>query len=123
MRGTDGRQGHDTRLEEVLRGGAPLGPSLGRSGKAPPIEPFSGEKAGMEFDEWLPTLERAAEWYVWNPKEKLLQLAGHLKSREWTLLEESDRHEYGTAVKALQNRFAAGSRTLAAQEFRHIRQR
>lgn len=31
-----------------------------RRGKAPPIDPFTGEDNETRFDDWLPTLERAA---------------------------------------------------------------
>ena len=33
-----------------------------RRGKAPPVDPFSGHQQELTFDDWLPTLERAAEW-------------------------------------------------------------
>ena len=63
-----------------------------RQGKAPPppppVDPFTGEDPEMRFEDWLPSLDRAAEWNQWTPQESLLQLAGHLRGRahqEWGL--------------------------------------
>ncbi len=50
-----------------------------RRGKAPPVEPFSGENPEVRLDDWLPALQRAAEWNQWTEEELLLQLAGHLR--------------------------------------------
>ena len=33
-----------------------------RRGKAPPVDPFSGDQQELTFDDWLPRLEGAAEW-------------------------------------------------------------
>ena len=43
-----------------------------RWGKAPPVEPFSGESEAMRSEEWLPTLERAATWNDWTEEDRLL---------------------------------------------------
>ena len=51
----------------------------GRRGKAPPVESFTGEESSVHWDDWLPTLERAATWNNWSEQEKLIQLAGHLR--------------------------------------------
>ena len=76
----------------------PLGTSLdtrSRKGKAPPVDPFTGDPRGeLNFDDWLPTLERAAKWNQWTEEEQLLQLAGHLRGRafrEWNLMSSEDR--------------------------------
>ena len=64
-----------------------------RSGKAPPIDSFSGESEEILFDDWLPSLDRTSEWNGWKEEEKLLQLAGHLRGKalqEWNLIEEKD---------------------------------
>ena len=37
-----------------------------RRGKAPPIDSFTGENAEICFDDWIPTLERAATWNNWT---------------------------------------------------------
>ena len=37
-----------------------------RRGKAPPIEMFSGEDLGIRLDDWLPSLQRAANWNNWT---------------------------------------------------------
>ena len=33
-----------------------------RRGKAPPVDPFTSENDEMMWEDWLPTLERAATW-------------------------------------------------------------
>lgn len=30
---------------------------------SPPVEPFSGNKVDQQWEDWLPTLERAVAWY------------------------------------------------------------
>ena len=96
--------------------------SVQRRGKAPPVEPFSGESKTQRIEDWLPALERAATWNDWTEEDRLLQLAGHLRGRalqEWELLSEEDRGSYSQAVSALRTRLDPGSKTLAAQDFRH----
>ena len=96
-----------------------------RRGKAPPVDPFTGEEPEIRLDDWLPSLKRAATWNEWTERELLLQLAGHLRGRalqEWSLLEEASRETYQTAVESLRLRIDPSSRTLAAQDFRHITQ-
>ena len=54
-----------------------------------------------------------------------MQLAGHLRGRalqEWNLLRDAERETYQTAVAALRGRLDAGSKTMAAQDFRHATQ-
>ena len=100
--------------------------NLGRRGKAPPVDQFSGNQHDLTFDDWLPTLERAAQWNAWTEEELLLQLAGHLRGRafrEWNLIRDDDRQDYNRAVKSLKERLDPGFRTLAAQDFRHTRQK
>ena len=50
-------------------------------GKAPPVDSFTGKDAETTLDDWLPSLQRAAEWNGWGENEKLMQLAGHLRGR------------------------------------------
>jgi len=60
-----------------------------RRGKASPIEMFSGENIGICLDDWLPSLQRVANWNNWMEDEQLIQFAGHLKGRtlaEWNIL-------------------------------------
>ena len=100
-------------------------PTSKRKGQAPPVESFAGDSPDLTFEDWLPTLERAAQWNNWNQQEMLLQLAGHLKGRawqEWSLLKESDRSDYDLAVSVLRERLDPNNRTLAAQDFRHMQQ-
>ena len=106
--------------------GGGLGRTTGhrpRRGKAPPVDPFTGEEPETRLDDWLPSLKHAATWNEWTEGE-LLQLAGHLRGRalqEWGLLDEASK-ETQTAVESLRLRVDPGSRTLAAQDFRHITQ-
>ena len=96
-----------------------------RRGKAPPVDPFTGENPELRFEDWLPSLKRASTWNEWTEEELLLQLAGHLRGRalqEWGLLDEVSKKMYSTAVESLRARLDPGSRTLAAQDFRHTRQ-
>ncbi len=50
-----------------------------RRGKAPPIDPFTGENPEVRLDDWLPALKRASTWNGWTEEERLIQLAGHLR--------------------------------------------
>ena len=100
----------------------PARSSTQRQGKAPPVDPFNGENEAIRLDDWLPALEWAAAWNEWSEDDRLLQLAGHLRGRalqEWELISDSDRGTFSLAVKSLKSRLDPGSRTLAAQDFRH----
>lgn len=106
----------------------PTDPPDGRrcQGRAPPIEFFTGEDPSILLDDWLPCLERAATWNEWTVDDKLMQLPGYLKGRalqEWRLLPRSEQQSYPVAVEALRARLDPGSKTVAAQEFRHSLQR
>ena len=93
-----------------------------RRGKAPPVDAFTGENAEIRFEDWLPTLERAASWNGWSGDEQLMQLAGYLRGRalqEWNLLAVEDRATYEAATRVLRTRLDPGNRVLAAQDFRH----
>ena len=96
-----------------------------RKGKAPPVDPFSGDDPSLQFEDWLLRLKRAADWYAWTKEELLLQLAGHLRSRalqEWNLLDSSDKATLASAVKSLKARLKPGNKLVAAQDFRHLAQ-
>ena len=89
------------------------------------MDPFTGEDLEVHLDEWLPSLGRAISWNGWQEDELLLQLAGHLPGRalqEWGLLDADTNTSYRYAVDALHVRLDPGSRTLAAQDFRHTYQ-
>ncbi len=93
-----------------------------RRGRAPPVDAFSGEDPEVQFDDWLPGLQRAAEWNGWTEQELLLQLAGHLRGtalQEWNLLSEDSRRTWDGALRALRTRLEPESKTMAAQDFRH----
>ena len=97
----------------------------GQHGKASPIDPFSGENHEITIKEWLPSLQRAADWNEWTKQEIVIQLAGHLHGRalqEWNLLDDSDKKNWQCAIKVLQSRLEHGNSTIAAQEFRHLHQ-
>ena len=43
-----------------------------RRGKAPPVDPFSSEAAGVTFDDWYPSLQRTAHWNQWTEQDTLI---------------------------------------------------
>jgi len=97
-----------------------------RRGKAPPVDPFTGDDPEIRFDDWLPALTRASYWNDWSLEENLLQLAGHLRGRalqEWDLLLDSDKNSWDRAVAALRARLDPGNKVMAAQDFRHTTQK
>ena len=111
-------EGRHTRTSHLSR-------SRVRRGKAPPVDTFTGEDPESRFDDWLPTLKRAADWNEWTADDLLIQLAGHLKGRalqEWNLLSHSERERYELATAGLRSRLDPGSRIMAAQDFRHAAQ-
>ena len=55
----------------------------------------------------------------------MIQLAGHLKGRalqEWNLLRPDQRRTFTEATEALRLRLDSASKTIAAQDFRHLAQ-
>jgi len=44
-----------------------------RRGKAPPVDPYSGENPDVLWEEWLLIFNRAASWNGWTESDKLLQ--------------------------------------------------
>ena len=50
-------------------------------GKAPPVDPFTGEDVTSTLDNWLPSLQTAATWYGWTEDEYMIRLGGHLNGR------------------------------------------
>jgi len=86
------------------------------------VDPFTGENEEVQLDDWLPALQRAASWNGWTEEDQLLQLAGHLRGRalqEWNLLDATEKTTFAKAIEAMRARLDPGSKTLAAQEFRH----
>ena len=99
---------------------------VSRQGKAPPIDPFDGETVGITFEDWLPTLQRAATWNGWTDDDCLVQLAGYLRKRalqEWNVLTGEEKKTILSATAALHDRLDTNNRVLAAQDFRHTIQR
>ena len=97
-----------------------------RRGRAPPIDPFTGEDLEIRFDDWLPSLQRASQWNQWTEGEQLMQLAGHLRGRarqEWNLITRDQQLTLSEVTQALRSRLEPPARALAAQEFRHTYQR
>ena len=103
-----------------------LPPVRPRRGKAPPVDVFTGENPEILLDDWLPGLQRAATWNGWTQQEHLIQLAGYLRGRalqEWSLLDQKEKDNLDTAIASLRRRLDPGSKTLAAQDFRHTLQK
>ena len=97
-----------------------------RSGKAPPIDVFTGENMELHLEDWLPTLERASAWNNWTNEELLIQFAGHLQGKafqEWNLMSAKDKEVYTSATQALKAHLDPGAKILSAQDFRHTSQR
>lgn len=97
-------------------------PSVGRRGKAPPVDPFSSENPEVRLDDWL---DRAAEWNGWSDSEALMQLAGHLRGKalqEWNLLNSEQKTTYVGAISALRLRIDPQNRVIVATDFRHALQ-
>ena len=91
--------------------------------KAPPFAAFTGDEVTIHWEDWLPTLERAATWNNWSDQEKLILLPGHLHGkaqREWDLMAENFKASFGAAVKALRARLDLSSQAVAAQDFRYL---
>ena len=104
-------------VQDVGRPPVPL-----RIGKAPPVDPYTGEDPEVWWEDWLPTFERAASWNKWTDEEKVIQLAGHLRQKallEWNLIDVTDRDVYERACKQMQARLDLGGKAVAAQDFRH----
>lgn len=55
---------------------APHPGSLGvyRRDRAPPVDSYTGENPEVRFEDWLPTLDRAASLNGWSTEETLMQL-------------------------------------------------
>ena len=103
-----------------------MAPTPARRGKAPPVSQFSGEDLECQLDDWLPVLERASVWNAWTAEERLMQLAGHLKGhalQEYNLLRAEERESFESVVEALRGRLDPGSKAVAAQDFRHAKQK
>ena len=118
--------GYSTTGPPAVRGRGRANAEGPRMGKAPPVDPFCGEVAGMTFDDWYPSLKRAAHWNQWTDEDTLIQLAGHLRGRalqEWTLLREPEKKTLADAATSLRSRLDPGSRALVALDFRHAAQR
>ena len=93
-----------------------------RRGKAPPVDSFTGEDLETRLDDWLPSLERARVWNEWIAVTVGWSSSWTSSPRVWSLLSDAVKMSYADAVKALRLRLDPGSRTLAAQEFRHTSQ-
>jgi len=93
-----------------------------RHGKAPPIDEFSEGESQVNFDDWLPILERAATVNGWTQEETLMQLVRHLRGRalqEWKLLNPTDKTTYYSTIKALRERLDPGKQNLSLLDLCH----
>ena len=73
-------------------------------GRAPPEYSFSGGSLDVLWEDWIPTLERAALWNGWSDEEKLLQLVANLQGKaqqEWALLPEDQKATFAKAIQSL----------------------
>ena len=80
-----------------------------RRGRAPPIDPFTGEDPEICFDDWLPSLQRASQWNQWTVGDQLMQLAGHLGGRarqEWNLITRDQQLTLSEVTQALRSRWS-----------------
>jgi len=96
--------------------------SVMRRGKVPPVDSFTGESNDLTWEDWLPTLMRAATWNEWSEEVKLLQLAGYLRVKalqEWNLISTKDCSSFELATAKLQEKLDHGIWKLAAQGLRH----
>ena len=53
-----------------------------RTDKAPPVDPFTGDNSDIRFEDWLPSLERAANWNGWSDEEKLMHTVSRVPERK-----------------------------------------
>ena len=119
-----GHSAATTEQESIPQAG--LRPVHHRKGKAPPVDSFSADDPTLPFEDWLPGLQRAADWYAWTEAEHLLQLAGHLCDRalqEWNLLDSHDKETLDSAVASLKARLDPGNKLVASQDFHHLSQK
>ena len=103
-------------IASIESGGPPVSSRV-RRGKAPPVDPFTGEDPECRLDDWLPALRRSADWNGWTEGDLLIQLAGHLKGRAlqvWNLIADEEKRTYSQATGALRGRLDPGSRIMAA---------
>ena len=72
-----------------------------RHGKAPPVESFTGKESSVHWDDWLPTLERAA-FLPTEPTEygDILEYRGEL-----TLSLSSAREQAASNIKTAQKKY------------------
>ncbi|XP_064384634.1 uncharacterized protein LOC135333581 [Halichondria panicea] len=86
--------------DDVTIGGiTPVERTVGgaRRGRAPPVDPYSGEDECIRLDDWLSALTRTSTWNRWTEEDQLIQLAGHLRGRalqEWDLIPSEDKQTY-----------------------------
>ena len=103
-----------------------MGSTPVRRGKAPPVNEFRGEDPECLLEDWLPSLEWASLWNGWSEEEQMIQLAGHLNGRalqEWDLIPAAQCVTFAQATESLRQRLDPASKTMAAQDFRHVSQR
>ena len=58
------------------------------------MDNFTGEDSTIRWEDWLPTLERAATWNGWSDEESLMLLASRLRGQalvEWNLLSGEEK--------------------------------
>ena len=81
---------------------------------------FSGENSSIRLDDWLPSLQRAANWNNWTEEEQLIEFAGHLKGRalaEWNLLTAEEIRTVEGAARSMRECLDPCSKVMAGQRF------
>ena len=63
----------------------------------------SSKNRGININDWLPILHRAATWNEWSEEKLHMQLAHHTRGRalQGDLLDKSDKVTFTTAVQSL----------------------
>ena len=55
-----------SKRESGVSKGPVITSNITHRGKTPPVDPFTAEDSNATFDDWLPTLEKAAKWNEWT---------------------------------------------------------
>ena len=81
----------------------PVTDAAARRSKPLPVDAFTGESAELQYEDWLPSLEREAVWNNWCELERFIQLAGYLCGKalqEWNMLLDEESSIFDGAGKS-----------------------
>ena len=79
--------------------------SQGRRGKAPPVDPFKASDPEVRFDDWLPTLERAANWNGWSEGARLDPGSCALAAQEFRNALQREKESVSDYITRLERSF------------------